>query len=517
MVLNFLDPNKATKLRQPGDLPKRFDPTFSSPYRLDSSEVNFNLARALYYNTDQRYKLGAGFARPAIDVPAGFMGIPILTAEDPTSDAQGWLDRAVKSWAGSIRKAHKMVMRDGEIVVRLRPMNRAPAYQSLFDSEDKDLELALVPTEAFEILGKDEDLDAIEGIKFKHVFLSPTVGDDQGQDREVVLFETVTATEIHLKYENDEKPERRFPNPLGFVPAIHLENEPEMHQIHASSDLEPLEPYLMFYNDVMLHAGSASALHSTAKLIIRAQDVARFLSNNFSDTEIDEGRLKFKNKDVLFFESGQPAINTSGGSIYAEGADIIQAEAPLGETTTLLEFIFLNIVDVSEVPEWAFGGAIASSKASVTEQSAPLVHKVNRKRTMVEQVWALAGRMMLKTIINESQRVEVSWSNLAMRDLKTEAEAFRNFAESLLALNDGQTLSKITMNNILMKLLPEILPFEVDDSRVEADRISAEVAEKMEQATKLLEQRQELMADEDRNTGIAVGGGSSGSDSESGE
>lgn len=104
-----------------------------------------------------------------------------------------------------------------------------------------------------------------------------------------------------------------------------------------------------------------------------------------------------------------------------------------------------------------------------------------------------------------------------MRDLKTEAEAFRNFAESLLALNDGQTLSKITMNNILMKLLPEILPFEVDDSRVEADRISAEVAEKMKQATELLEQRQELMADEDRETGIAVGGGSSGSDSESGE
>ncbi len=517
MTLNFFNPNSATKLRQPGDLPKRFDPTFASPYRLDTSEVNFNLARELYYNTNQRYKLGAGFARPAIDVPAGFMGIPILTAEDVTGEAQVWLDRSVKNWAGAIRKAHKMVMRDGEVVARLRPMNRAPAYQALFTDEDKDLELALVPTEGFEILGKDEDLDAIEGIKFKHIFLTPTDGDDQGQEREVVLFETITANEIHLKYENDEKPERRFPNPLGFVPAIHLENEPEVHQIHASSELEPLEPYLMFYNDVMLHAGSASALHSTAKLIIRAQDVDRFLVNNFNDTEIDEGRLKFKNKDVLFFESGSPAINTSGGSIYAEGADIIQASAPLGETTTLLEFIFLNIVDVSEVPEWAFGGAIASSKASVTEQSAPLVHKINRKRTMVEGLWALAGRMMLKTVTNETTRVDVSWSNLAMRDLKTEAEAFRNFSESLLALNDGQTVSKVTMNNILMKLLPEILPYEVDDERVEADRISAEVAEKMEQASDLLEQRKELLTDEDRETGIAVGGGSSGTDPEPSE
>lgn len=514
MTTYYQNPNTASKLRKPGDLPKFFDPTFASEYRLDSSQVDYNLARSLYYNRDQRYKLGAGFARPAIDVPAGFMGVPILRAEDPTSDAQEWLDRSVEGWAGTIRKAHKMVMRDGEVVVRLRPKNRAPAYQALFESGEKDLELALVPTEAFEILGKEEDIDALVGIKFKHVFLVPTEGDDQGQTREVVLFETITADQIVLKYENDEQPMRTLPNPLGFVPAIHLENEPEMHELHASSDLEPLEPYLMFYNDVMLHAGAASALHSTAKLVIRAQDVERFLTNNFSETEITDGRLKFKNKDVLFFESGQPMINAAGSSIYSEGADIIQATAPLGDTTTLLEFIFLNIVDVSEVPEWAFGGAIASSKASVMEQSAPLVHKVSRKRTMVEQVWALAGRMMLKQVLGISERVSVQWDNLAMRDLKTEAESFRNFAESFIALNDAQMVSKITINSVLQDIIPKILPFEVDDSRIEADRISAEVAERMEQTAALMEQRQEQLADEDRDTGLRVVGGSSGSDSE---
>lgn len=514
MTLSWGNPNIASKLRKPGDLPKKFDPTFSSPYRLDSSEVDVDLARSLYYNNNQRYKLGAGFARPTINVPAGYMGVPILRADDPTSDAQEWLDRSMASWAGTIRKAHKMVMRDGEVVVRLRPKNRAPAYQGLFEQGDKDIELALVPTEGFEILGKEEDLDAMEGIKFKHLFLDTTDGDDQGQMREIVLFETVTANQIHLKYENDWKPERTLPNPLGFVPAIHLENEPEVHQLHASSELEALEPYLMFYNDVMLHAGSASALHSTAKLVIRAQDVERFLHNNFEQIEIDEGRLKFKNKDVLFFESGQPAINTSGGAAFAEGADIIQADAPLGDTNTLLEYIFLNIVDVSEVPEWAFGGAIASSKASVSEQSAPLVHKVGRKRTMVEQVWELAGRMMLKSVLGVSERVSVHWDNLAMRDLKTEAESFRNFAESLLALNDGQVVSKITMNKILQSLQSDILPYEVDDERVEADRISAEVAEKMKQAAALMEQREEQLKDEDREAGLRVVGGSGSSNTE---
>ena len=322
----------------------------------------------------------------------------------------------------------------------------------------------------------------------------------------------VTAEQIILEYENNFRPRRVLPNPLGFVPAVHLENEPERHQLRGSSDLEPLEPYMKFYNDVMLHAGSASELHSTAKLLIRVQDLERFLNNNFGEAEINEGRLRFKNKDVMFFESGQPAINVSGSSIYTEGAEIIQAEAPLGDTTTLLEYIFLNIVDVSEVPEWAFGGAIASSKASVSEQSAPLVHKVSRKRTMSEGAWKLAGRMMLKQVTGEIQRVDSEWDTLAMRDLKTEAEAFRNFSESLLALNDGELVSKITINEVLRKLLPEILPFDVDDEVIERDRISAEVAEKMEKAQQLLAQRQEQLEDDDRENGLRAVGGDSSTD-----
>ena len=496
------------KLRMGGDLP-RIEATFSSPYRLDALRVDHTLARKLYYNTDPSYKLGAGFARPAIDVPVGFMGIPRLMAEDKLGDGQTWLDRSIKAWAGSMTKAHKMTMRDGEVLVRLRPQNRAPAYRNLYKTDDKDLELALIPTEAFEIVSKDEDLDALEAVKIKHLFLVPAKGREQGEMTEVTLWEMVTADQITLTYENhpENPPPRKLPNPLGFVPAIHLENEPEQYQLHAASDLGAVEPYLKFYNDVMLHAGSASALHSTAKLIIRAMDVERFLHNNFTDAEISEGRLRFRNKDVLFFESGQPTINTSGSSIYAEGADIVQAEAPLGETNTLLEYIFLNIVDVTEVPEWAFGGAIASSKASVSEQSAPLVHKVGRKRTMVEEAWKLAGRMMLKIVLSEMQRVDIEWDTLAMRDLKTEAEAFRNYAESLIALNDAQMVSKISSVEVLGVLVEGLLPFDVDNERKEADRISAEVAERQKQAADALAAQEEQMTDEDREVGLRVVGG----------
>lgn len=498
MIPLFSDPNLQTELRSPGEMP-RFDPTFSSPYRLDITEVDYTLARKLYYNRDQRYKLGAGFARPAINVPVGFMGVPTLVADTKGGEEQEWLDRSMEAWKGQVSKAHKMALRDGEVLIRLQPMNRSSAYSKLFTEEDKDLTLALIPTEAFEILSKDEDIDAVEAVKIKHVFMEP---DDSGNMSEVVLFEMITAKEITLTYEDGRMAPRVMANPLGFVAAVHLQNEDESGELHASSELEPVEPYMKFYNDVMLHAGSASQLHSTAKLVLRARDVTRFLNNNFSESEILEGRLRFKNKDVLFFESGDPDLMASGGSMYSEGADIIQARAPLGDTTTLLEFIFLNIVDVTEVPEWAFGGALNASKASADVQGSPLVHKVKRKRSMVENVWALLGRMMLMAVLNTRDRVTVEWDELAMRDLKTEGEAFRNFAEALIALNDGQMVSKHTVNNVLMRIIKDIQPYDLDESPIESDRIEAEVEEKMAQAEAFAANNEEQVEDEDRQTGI---------------
>jgi hypothetical protein len=120
-------------------------------------------------------------------------------------------------------------------------------------------------------------MGAIEGIRVKHLFYV----EEGGTTVEKYLWETVTATEVKLEYENGFRPTRTFGNPLGFVPAVHIKNEANRHELHGRSELEPLEPYLKFYNDVMLHAGSASQLHSTAKLTLRVQDVTRFLQNNF--------------------------------------------------------------------------------------------------------------------------------------------------------------------------------------------------------------------------------------------
>lgn len=444
---------------------------FASEYRLDSSKIDVALARALYQNVDPRYKLGAGFARPAINVPVGFMGAPMLTAK-AGGEAQDALDRVTQTWNGTVLQSHRALLRDGSILLRVFPGHRSPAYASLWAGEPDTVELGYELAEAFEVETLDEDIGAITGFRVKHVTM---VRMSDGHYQEKALYETVYPDRFVWEWEDNYRPKQEYANPLGFVPAVFLKNDGEEFELNGRSELEPLEPYLRFYNDVMLHAGAASKLHSTAKLTLRVKDVNQFLTNNFTQAEIDDGRLRFNNKDILFFETGVPDIGVSGGSMFQEGADIIQARAPLGDTNTLLEYIFLNIVDVSEVPEWAYGGAIASSKASVSEQSAPLIHKVGRKRTHVENSWALIGRMAL-AMLDIKSAVTCSWDDLQQKDTKNENEAIKLLADAVISLVDAEIISKHAAVEQLRPFFPDLLEYKVDDegddelTRIEGER-----------------------------------------------
>lgn len=493
----------ASALRLPGGLPAstQNQSVFSDSYSLDFSETDLKLVRALYDNAEPRYKLGAGFARPAINVPVGFMGVPIFRT-DEEGFAQELLNDMSHTWSGDILRAHRALLRDGEILARARYSNRSPAYAQIFQGEQQSVEIGYNEAGSFDVETLDEDIGAVTGFRVTHI----VIVEDKGKKVEKKLFETVYPDRVIIEWENNFKPRQELPNELGFVPAVLMQNENEASELHGKSELEPLEPYMRFYHDVMLHAGSASQLHSTAKLIVRTRDINRFLANNFTDSEISEGRLKFKNKDLLFFESGEPQIGISGSAAFTEGADIVQARAPLGDTTTLLQYIFLNIVDASEVPEWAFGGAIASSKASVTEQSAPLVHKVSRKRTLVENSWAMIGRMAM-SMVESPTAVRVEWDDLAQRDTKSEAEALRSMVDALVSLVDADIASKEAAVEHLRPFIPSLLKYIVgeDEAQSERDRIENELDERKTTEASILNSLLDGGTEEDdRQAGLAA-------------
>ena len=51
-------------------------------YKLDSSRVDYALARELCNNTADNYKLGGAFAKPVVNTTVAFMGVPRFRSED---------------------------------------------------------------------------------------------------------------------------------------------------------------------------------------------------------------------------------------------------------------------------------------------------------------------------------------------------------------------------------------------------------------------------------------------------
>jgi len=189
--------------------------------------------------------------------------------------------------------------------------------------------------------------------------------------REYQVTQKIMADRIAITVEGDA-PEGIVgeirPNPWGFIPIVHFKNEPEETELYGTSELEPIEPYMKAYHDVMLHAMQGSKMHSTPRLKLKLRDVEAFLKNNFPEAlkavqRGEEAKIDLKGHELLIFTD-------------EEDAEFIEARSTIGDAGALLKLLFYCIVDVSEVPEFAFGVHTPSSHASVKEQMPLLIRSL---------------------------------------------------------------------------------------------------------------------------------------------
>lgn len=425
--------------------------TYMAPYKLDSSRVDYRLARALYNNTDDRYKLGAGFARPVVNTTAGFMGVPHFTHANPEADND--LESVMSKWAGKLLRINRNVLRDGDVFARI---DRVPTK---FDPRQQVFDLRLIPPEWITPIP-----DPLTGSYQELIIRYPvTVMDKDGRVvNDYTVTETLTQTARTIEYDSRAPAEliaknKTEPNPWGFIPVVHFKNEAEETQLYGSSDLEAIEPFMKVYHDTMLFAAQGSKLFSRPKAKFKLKDVGKFLQDNFSEEEINAGKLKFADKEIFLMQDG-------------DDAGFITADSGLNGITTLLEFIFYCIVDVSETPEFAFGTAVASSKASVSEQMVPLARKIRRKRGMFEEYYSELASMYLAMWSKiENKRldtfdVDIGWEEISPKDDSAVANTIKTLVDGLSTAIESGLMSIDAAAEFLREFVPSMLPWADPDA-----------------------------------------------------
>lgn len=343
--------------------------SYFSSYTLDSSRVDYAKARALYDNTDDKYKLGAGFARPVVNSTAGFMGVPRFKSEDET--AQEILDDFFSSNTSRMMQVQRNALRDGDWFIWItREENHE---QSLYPEQKARLVFNMLPPEQVVQIIEDPLTGQVKEyvIQAAHEWL-----DDRDNPKKALMSQRISADRRIIRISGDIPPGLEGyieeNNTWGFIPIVHFKNEGDETRKYGQSDFESIEPFLKAYHDVLLHALQGSKMHSTPRLKFKIKDLAGFLRNNFGIT------------DPYAFSNQGGTISLDGHEFFLfsedEDAEFIEVKSAIGDTTELLKFLFYCIVDTSETPEFVFGVHTPSSLSSVKEQMPVVVRKVARKR-----------------------------------------------------------------------------------------------------------------------------------------
>lgn len=434
-------------------------------YTLNSSRVGYALARQLYHNTADDYKLGGAFAKPVVNTTVAFMGVPRFRSEG--EEAQKVLDDFFGASVSRMQQVHTGALCEGDAYVML---TREEEEDAVLYPETNGARLVfnILPPEQVVAINRDP----ITGSVYEYVLKSEhTWMDTAGKQRRCTITQQIRRDARKVEVDGDSPPDIQTgeqPNPWGFIPIVHFRNEASVTALYGKSDLEPIEPFIKAYHDVMLHAIDGSKMHSTPRLKLKLKDVGGFLLHNFGITDAakfaaEGGTINLDGKELLILTDG-------------DDAEFIEVRSAIGDAAILLKFLFYCIVDVSETPEFAFGVHTPSSLSSVKEQMPILIRRVARKREHFTEEWQMVARMALAmTAAGENQAfatyaTTVLWDEIDPRDDGEVADALWKTTQALNTGVLGGFLSREAAAMFLAQYIDTMAEWISDDPELPGER-----------------------------------------------
>ena len=433
-------------------------------YKLDSSKVDYELSKQLYFNTHDEYKLGAGFAKTVINNTVSFMGVPGFKAAD--KEAQETLDIFFKNNVSRMQRTQRDSLRDGDCYVWITREEVKDA--SLYPEESVRLIYNIIPPGQVKDIKRDPMTGNVEAyvLEADHEW-----EDEQGNKKRATVTQYIRRGEREVEVKGDRPPDINpgiESTPWDFIPLVHFKNEGD-ESIYGQSDLEPIEPFLKAYHDVMLHAMQGSKMHSTPRLKLKVKNVGNFLKNNFG---ITDPVTHFKRGGTIDLDGKELMLLTDD-----EDASFIEARSTTGDAKELLKLLFYCIVDTSETPEFVFGVHTPSSLSSVKEQMPILIRSIERKREHFADDWQRLARIVLAMTAQaenasfETYVTEIKWVNIDPRTSKEISEELLNVVNALINALNNNLISEKAAINYLAKQIDTMNNYEEEDGESEMDRI----------------------------------------------
>lgn len=417
----------------------------------EGTVVNYDLCRSMYRNSGEN-GLGAGFAKPIVDLQVGFMGTPFASTENEAMD--DFLNECLTNyWADEIQQLFTAAIRDSKVIVRLQKPDLFDPLMTIEESQHCRLEI--IPPERVDIERNFRNKWIIEKATILHrmeIVIDPgnmaEGRDPQVEEHDVLEVITRESYSFFDRNTNTWLDELQTPNRWGFVPIIEAFNEWDASLQGGMSDFETVIPFINAFHDILAQGLQAHKYHSTPKVKMKLMDVAPFIKNNFPDALDENGNIRpnaeisWRGREILFLQTG-------------DDMEFLEAKSVLGDTKTLAEFIIDCICIASQTPEWAFMRVDSgSANSDRNAQTVPFIKKIARKRKNFQKPIQELLKMVLVVTGEIPIRPKLTWEVIRVDDQMIEMQAFQQLVMGLEVAAQRGEISDATYRKMMRQFIP---------------------------------------------------------------
>ncbi len=327
------------------------------------------------------------------------------------------------------------------------------AYRSSLKQGDEfvvvnaDLSLTLIAPDLVEPLVADDDYGNVIGWRITQTLTHPqlpsarmTVTDEYYADRRIHIVESGTGTR-----------QTEYRNLLGRVPVVHIANNPDDGETFGHAEAEALVEVLQRYNTVLQAGVEGNELQGRPTPVLEFEN----------QTDLDSFWTLYGETESQTLPDGTTeTVNTLGVDLTqlltVSGARFsYQAPGSFAQDTErLLGLMFYLILEHTEIPEFVFGNAIASSQASAETQMPIFVRFIEGRRAdaagwLLDLAEIVLGYMALLQPGIQAERPTLQWDPLDQADGRLTLDTvIWAYAEGLIDGNTALMLAPVDIEDI---------------------------------------------------------------------
>jgi hypothetical protein len=379
---------------------------------------------------------------------------------------------------------HALILRAYEDAVGL-------ADSFIVVNADDGFSVTILPPNVVTPIVDEQDFSRLIGWKVTEVHPHPSK-----PGVTMTITDEYTAVErVRTRYRNGVRlDEERYPNLIGLVPVIHVANNQSADSMFGEPEGAALLPLLQRYGTTLeaalsgnIHQGRPTpvAEFESVDQMTAFWDMARATGLIHSETVTHPDGTS-ETYDEIDFDSDKFMALAGGKFRYEQPGSFAQ------DTERLLGLLFYLFLQHTEIPEFVWGNAIASSKASAETQLLPFLKWVEKKRGECSGWMLELARVVLAYVslvepgVKADAPLSLAWEPLTTQDDQLTLAAISwAYAEGLL--DDATALEMLPLDIQDVSAVLEAAKAQRDE-RQQSDRDS-ELA--IRRALDLERQRQE--------------------------